>query len=495
MRILSKRGDEIIILALPGEEFAKGEYLKIVDEKADTHMVVQLYDSAYLDSPGIQEDLLRDELFSGSELNRLDPLQMESLGIMIKDARVLLCKIRCIVKGGRRVPDSGWLPSRSSSTVKKMSVRELYDIIGSRGSRRILLGECANGEGFHINAEDLDGRLNIVTGRKEAGKSHMAKLLVSGLLDHGARVLIFDLNGEYGGLALGRDGRASRYAGKVKVLQPGYNLKFSMRYLGKRILVDILQNVLEVPGASMREFMRIWDYLEQCGRITLKDLEETLSHWRCNEFVRDALLSRFYSLLSSDLISDNVRYVSTLEEEFAAMKEGGALVVTLSGVGPLARRMIVECILAKLIDCLEQRTLEPVFLLAEEAHLYLRHTYWEDLITRMRHFGVFSTFVTNQPDAIGADIYRQADNIFLYNFTNEKDIEQVAQASMTDFETVRSIVRTLEPRHCLVLGKVVGDLPVVVRSMDTEFQSLGSTRLFFSSQLEKTAAVEARIEK
>ncbi len=492
MRILSKRGDEMMILALPGEEFTKGEYMKIVDERADTQMVVQLYDSAYLDSPGIQEDLLRDELFSGSELNRLDPLEMESLGVMIKDARVLLCKIRCVIRAGKRIPESGWLPSRSSSTVSKMGVSELYEIIGSRGTRRILLGESVNGEGFSINAEDLDGRLNIITGRKEAGKSHMAKLLVSGLLDHGAKVLIFDLNGEYGGLALSREGGVSRYAKRVKVLQPGYNLRFSLRYLGKRILVDVLQNVLEVPGATMREFMRIWDYLEQSGRVTLKDLEETINHWHCNEFVRDALLSRYYSLISSDLISDNSRYVTTIEEEFASMKDGGALIVTLSGVGPLARRMIVESVLAKLIDCLEQRTLEPVFLLAEEAHLYLRHTYWEDLITRMRHFGVFSTFVTNQPDAIGPDIYRQADNIFLYNFTNEKDIEQVAQASMTDFETVKSIVRTLEPKHCLVLGKVVGDLPVVVKSVDTDFQSLGSTRLFFTSHIESTPPVETR---
>ncbi len=89
------------------------------------------------------------------------------------------------------------------------------------------------GKNFFIKAEDLDGRLNIITGRKEAGKSHLAKLIIAGLLDHGAKMVIFDLNGEYSGIALDKSGLPSRYAKKIKVLQPGYNLRFGLRYLGR----------------------------------------------------------------------------------------------------------------------------------------------------------------------------------------------------------------------------------------------------------------------
>lgn len=490
MKVLSKDGDELKILAMPDEHFFRGDYLKIEDEEQKTAMIVQVYDSSYLDSPGVQDDLLRDELFSSSSIVKQDPLQTETINRMIKDARILHCKIRCMVKDGNRMNDSGWLPSRSISRVSRVSMNELYSLMSSLkdSGRRIKLGWSSAGEDFFINAEDVDGRLNIITGRKEAGKSHLAKLLAAGLIDHGAKLLIFDLNGEYPGLALTKSGLASSYAKKIKVLQPGYNMRFALRYLGKRIMVDLLQHTLEVPGATLREFMRIWDYLEQSGRISLKDMEDAIMHWHCNELVRDALLSRFYAMLSSDLLSDNPRYCINLEEEFARFKEGGAIIVQLSDAAPLARRMIVEVILAKLIELLEHRAIEPVFLFAEEAHLYLRHTYWEDLITRMRHFGVFSTFITNQPDAIGSDIYRQADNIFLYNFTNEKDIEMVAQAAMTDFDTVKSIVKSLQPRSCLVLGKVVGDLPVVIRTAETEFQSMGRTRLFFQRNVAEATA-------
>src|SRR3712207_8350291 len=87
-------------------------------------------------------------------------------------------------------------------------------------------------------------------------------------------------------------------------------------------------------------------------------------------------------------------------------------------------------------------------------------TYWEDIVTRMRHFGIYTTFITNQPDAIGDGIYRQVDNIFLFNFTNDADLEKISKVSLADNDTVRSIVRTLPQRHCLSIGKVVCDLPI-----------------------------------
>ena len=81
----------------------------------------------------------------------------------------------------------------------------------------------------------------------------------------------------------------------------------------------------------------------------------------------------------------------------------------------------------------------------------------------MRHFGIYTTFITNQPDAINDGIYRQVDNIFLFNFTNDNDLDKISKVSLADNDTVRSIVRTLPQRHCLAIGKAVCDLPVVIK--------------------------------
>jgi DNA helicase HerA-like ATPase len=467
---------------MPEDDFKKGDYVKIQDDRDGMALIIQVYDDSYLDSLGVQEELLRDELFSTSEIMHSDPLQLTSLSYMIKDAKILKCKIRCVVDRGNVLPDMGWLPSRSMSRIAKLPLQELYGLMQKKGGRSVAIGKTLSGEEFSINAEDLDGRLSIITGRKEAGKSHLAKLLATGLLDHGAYLLVFDLNNEYGGLAFTKEGGASKYASKIKVLQPGHNLKFSIRYLGRRIMMDLLQNVLDVPGATLREFLRVWDYLESSGRINLRDMEEVIQHWHCNELVRDALLSRYYSLLSSGLFTDSDRYEVRLDDIYSSFSSGGAVIISMGGVNPLLRRLIVEALLAKMVEMLEQRVLPPIFLFAEEAHLYLRQTYWEDLITRMRHYGVFTIFVTNQPDALGLGVYRQADNVFLYNFTNDRDLETVAQASMTDAQTVKSIVRSLPPRQCLLLGKAVGDLPVLVQIKEAAFQTLGFTRLFFATQ-------------
>jgi hypothetical protein len=99
----------------------------------------------------------------------------------------------------------------------------------------------------------------------------------------------------------------------------------------------------------------------------------------------------------------------------------------------------------------------------------------------MRHFGIFTTFITNQPDTIRESIYRQADNIFLFNFTNEHDLDVVSRAARVDAETVRSIARDLPPQHCLTLGKVVRDFPIVARVRALDMKTMGETRLFFKS--------------
>ena len=138
--------------------------------------------------------------------------------------------------------------------------------------------------------------------------------------------------------------------------------------------------------------------------------------------MKDALYSRFQTMKSSGIFAgekqESVRVDSVIR---SLLPGGGALVISLKRSSSLTKKMVVEIILSKLVQLLEREAIPPVFLFAEEAHLYLRDTYWDDIVTRMRHFGIFTTLITNQPDAINDGIYRQADNIFLFNFTNETD--------------------------------------------------------------------------
>jgi energy-coupling factor transporter ATP-binding protein EcfA2 len=485
MKLYRKEGNIVQILSFPNENAEKGDYLMVDDADAGKALVVQVIDVQFAAVPGVLEELLRTlpdggELIQGEDI---DPLEIAPHITYIQDASLLVCKIRATLENGLLSPSSSWLPSRSQSLIKKVSIPALMKMAKIDGKLPIILGGTKDSSLLTVDATDLDGTLNIITGKKGCGKSHLSKLLMASLVGYKATVVIFDLNGEYGSIGLTQDSKRNIYYDKIYALTPSQNFKVAINQLHLNVVLGILVNALHLPGTSAREFKRIWKQLKEQGRLTLADLHETIKNCNCNQHVRDALASRYYSLVNSGFFTDNLAEAALLEETLMKAKDnGGAIVINLKNTGNIDRQIIVEYVLGKLVDSLQNWKLKAVFLFAEEAHLYLRETYWDDIVTRMRHFGIFTTFITNQPDTIQETIYRQADNIFLFNFTNEHDLDIVSKAARVDAETVRSIARDLPPHNCLTLGRIVRDFPMVTRVRSLDLKTMGETRLFFTGQ-------------
>lgn len=493
MRLLEKEGDVLSLVALAGESVYQGDYLEIVDDSRSGSVIVQVYDESYIPSQSMTEDIIRDQIIEASASGvELDPCEISSVSQMIKDMRLLKCKIRGSIQNGLMMPNVSWLPSRSKSRIRKISQSKLLGLCGQTGSAKIQLGTTKDGESFTILGESIDGNLSIITGKKESGKSHLSKILVSSLVASGAVVVVFDLNNEYEGLAYSREGTKNEFSEKIVPLEPGRSLKFSLDYLGEFSLISLMQHVLDAPGASLREFIRIIDSLKNSNKLTLESLGDAIQSWRCNELVKDALYARFQTMKGAGIFASDDTGVRIDRLVRSLLPSGGAIVVSLKRSSSLTKRMVVEIILSKLVQLLEREAIPPIFLFAEEAHLYLRETYWDDIVTRMRHFGIFTTLITNQPDAIKEGIYRQADNIFLFNFTNQTDLDMIAKASTADSETIRSIVRTLPRRHCLILGKVVSDLPMLIKVGEAKFLTLGQTKRFFTKQVSELKVLNAK---
>ena len=481
MLVLGKSGNDILILC-EDDNVQKGDYLRIIDDSKRVSLIVQVYDIDYFNLPGLEEDLLR-ELLVGDSLRSMSYSLLDELSSItdrIRDVKMLRCKPRGTLYEGKLSLKIDWLPSRVKSRVTRLKGDEVVSmLLGTSGEKTLRIGTTRDGSPIGIPARAFDGSLTLILGRKGSGKSHLAKLLVSGLAELGAYVIIFDLNNEYTGLARSRDGTPSRLARKLLILEPGRNLRFSLHYLGRNVMTNVMKNVLNLPGISLREFLRIWDYLESNGRLGIHELGECINRWKMNEMVRGALLSRYYSLISTRLFIDSLGSSFSIEDAIASMPDGGAVIIELASASPLSRRVVVEVMLSKLVELSSSRLIPPMFVLAEEAHLYIRDTYWEDLVTRMRHYGIFTIFVTNQPDAIKDYIYRQADNIFLFNYTNSKDLESISRLSGIDADTLKNLVTTLERGTCLMISHATNWIPVVVKVDDVEFETLGDTRTFF----------------
>ena len=484
MKILSKTGDEILLLAVTNDFANKGDYFVIEDFNNNKKLLVQFYDEEYFSSSSLVEEIIKDEVISKfSTENIFDPLEITNLSQTIRDVRIFKTKIRASIDNENQIStDVDWVPSRVNSKIVKIGLNEIKALLKKNMRYPISLGRCgSDNQNFEIFAEDLDGKLNIITGKKETGKSHLSKILINSLIQYGAYVIVFDLNNEYSGLSYNVDGTSSSISDKLLLLDPGKELKFNLTYFGKPSISNMLKNALDMPSASLREFFRIWDSLENKKILSLFELGKAFGTWTVNELVRDALLSRFHMINSSRLFSSNSvnERGFQFEDVIKTKPRGAAMIVNMSKISPVVRRMIVELVMNKLIELLEKSLIPPIFIFAEEAQLYIRDTYWEDLITRMRHFGIYSTFITNQPDAINDTIYRQVDNIFLFNFTNDSDLEKISKVSLVDSSTIKSLVKTLSHRNCLAIGKAVSNLPMVIKINPVDMLTLGETKKFF----------------
>jgi DNA helicase HerA-like ATPase len=469
MKVFRKSGDRVELLALSWDaDLRLGDYLVV--EEDGRRILLQVIDVEYADVPGLMEDILR-ELSGGTidEVERFDPVEVESVVRSIRDSRVVVAKVRRINDAD---PNVLWLPSRYTSRVRKMEVAELLRDVVPIPKVPVRLGE-----GVVVDVMNVEGSVTLIVGRKESGKSHLAKVLASGLARAGCNVVVLDVNGEYVSLGRRRNGERSEISEILKVLMPGLNYQVPLSTLSEEVLADVMTYALGLPQTSMRELLRIFRDLRKRGALTFANLLRAVQSFPMNESVREALANRLLTLESTGIFTDERR-----EDEGDALEalfppDKGALVVfDMSRLGALQRRVFVEFLLSRLKELLLNDEIDPVVLFAEEAHLYLRETYWEDVITRMRHVGISTVLITNQPDSIPALIYRQADNVFIFNMRNGSDMDHLARNLEIDPETLRSILPNLPQGTVLAWGKVVGRLPVVFKVIDPDLMTLGRTR-------------------
>ncbi len=479
MKILRKHNNTVEVLTLPGDaELERGDFL--IASEGSMALLLQVIDMEYADIPGVLEDLLREiSIESINESRLFDPFNISSLTMIIRDSRIILTKIRAVIENGKLSMNKVWMPSRFTAKLERISVNNVLSMLGARTNIPIFVGRTGDEE-LYIDAIELEGKLSIITGKKESGKSHLAKILSTELAANGGTVVVLDINGEYVNLGRYKSGTTNPLNDKIVVLEPGKNFKVGISDVELSILLDILEHVYGTPTTSLREFARIWNTLKNRGLISSHELMQAVNRFQINEAVREALLSRLLSLINSGFFIDGEG--DGLIDIFSRHNDGLLLVINLSKSTPQLRRVVVEYLLSRLNTLLFSNVIRPIFLFAEEAHLYLRNTYWEDLVTRMRHIGISPIFITNQPDTVPEMIYRQADNIFLFNFTNDADLEALAKYSHLDSDTIKKISPYLQRGQALLVGRVVHGIPVVVNVRDSEFNMMGTTKLFFKAK-------------
>lgn len=393
----------------------------------------------------------------------------------------------------------GWIPNRDV-VVERTSDEEVFANVTRDLGNRLYLGRTLGGRDFFVEGQALE-KVNVITGVKGGGKSHLSKVVLLQLIAQGAPCIVFDINREYIHLPRVETDPASGQVTRRGIihLEAGGNFRLGVRQFGLAPLMTLMQR-FGLPEVSALHFenrlMQLWAEAEEMertrGRAPYIGLEQLMQMAEQNEFssgsnavvVNRAIRSRLEAVRNTNIFARNPQEAASLGVQYRTIREGGALVIDISSLSNLAREGFVQAIIELVKDlCLweiQHGNHRFPFIFFEEAHLYVARQSIDYIVTRARHLGMTSFFVTNMIHGLDETILRQADNIFLLRIPFEDDVRHVSRGVATDYETMGAFVRRLRQHHALAIGNVTGQYPLIFRVDPLEgINTAGETRYFF----------------
>jgi hypothetical protein len=472
--------------------FRSASYPSLVQEQMSTLLGPEPLSAPLLETIGYQ-------LFGQSGGN--------GRSVELGNIKVALAKIRKTVPAESHVWEQwdGWIPARDAEIFRTRDEEVFANATRDRG-HPLNLGWMLGGHSFQVEGQDLE-KVNVITGVKGSGKSHLAKVILLQLIEQGAPCLVFDINREYIHLPKAEiDPKSGEIIRRGIVhLEAGGNFRLGVRQFGLPPLMTLLQRygLPEVSALHLENRLaRLWEEaetMEQAGRnVPYMGLDQLIQMAEENEFgggssatiINHAIRSRLDALKNTHIFARSSSEAASLGKAYRQVRGGGALVIDMSSLSNLAREGFVQAIIELIKDlCLweiEHDTHRFPFIFFEEAHLYVSRHSIDYIVTRARHLGITSFFVTNMIHGLDEAVLRQADNLFLLRIPFEDDVRHVSRGAATDYETMAAFVRRLRERHALVIGNVTSQYPLIFAVDPLEgVNTAGETRYFFRNKVKE----------
>lgn len=315
-------------------------------------------------------------------------------------------------------------------------------------------------EDFSLMLDELG--INLITGMKGSGKSYLAKKILLRLIDHGKVTIVFDVNGEYIDLWKAKaNPRPGKYYERIEILDPqlaqAQTKSVPFRIPLHEVDYDEFAEMVNI-GSDTNMYNVLIQFWNSQTHFDLDDFENWLKETEeINEWSRTGLLGKIKTAKSFGLFGPG-KFKNKIKK---LEKTGGALIVNLKGENRPRRQMIVEYIMNHLRHLRKSNEINPISVFTEEAQLYITESLWDDILTRMRHYGIFPTFITNDPRTLPDEVYSLCDNLIAFSFHNSDDLRQLSKAKFIDVDTLK-LLQSIEFQSALMIGDITHEFPIIV---------------------------------
>ena len=501
MRLFQISGDQAIFLYdhASGESPRVGDSYSIRETGSDQALVVQIVALHTFDYPSLAEVLMRQIMEDSYGENRVQTFAAPNNAPQVENLGQAMGKIRRrILPNGDWGIWNGYLPSRNVE-INRVSDDDLLRSCGLlEPSYPLNLGNTLDGRNFAIAGRRFE-KINVITALKGMGKSHLAKVIILELTRQGMVSVVFDINREYNGLPplTVEDNQVSNPG--TRILTASQNFRVTIESFGRRGFIRLFDHY--TPTETTRNLFetRVNESFDQLDQLDLANRQApaerqrprpffNIDHIRglfpanrTNEHVRNAIMDRLEQIEGLHLFAVNRDESSSFDEAYAlCAQRGGTLVIDLA---PLTSKFARETFVGATLDMVErvaQTSPRLPFVFFEEAHLYASGDRIDNLVTRARHLGITSTFVTNMVTQLNETVLRQVDNLFLLYLPHKDDVKHVAKSATTDEETVSAFAQRIEQHHAMVVGAATGNYPLVFRVATPEgINMAGQTKYAF----------------
>jgi uncharacterized protein len=502
MRLHHISGDEIVFIYDHSQETVPrvGDSYYVREVGGEEALVAQIVALETFNYPSLGEVVMRQIMEESYGPKQVQTFAEPSNAPQVDNLGQARAKIR-----RRRMSDgqwgiwNGWLPSRNVDATR-VDDEELFARCGLLDPNYPLtLGTTLDGRKFAIEGRTFE-KINVITALKGMGKSHLAKVLILQLIERGMGCVVFDVNREYNRLpALQASNGEVTEPGTI-VLSASRNFRVTIEGFGRRAFIRMFEQFNPTENTRNRfelEVNRAFDRLEQIDEANRRvpperqrprpffNLELIRSLFPAppgtNEAVYRAIMDRLDQIEGLNLFAETVQEGASFAEQYElCAQRGGALVVDLA---PLSSRFARETFVGATLDMVEHVAANSAslpFVFFEEAHLYASGNRIDNLVTRARHLGITSTFVTNMVTQLNETVLRQVDNLFLLYLPHRDDVRHVAKSATTDEETVSAFAQRIERHHAMIVGNATAQYPIVFRVDSREdIEMAGQTRFAF----------------